>query len=136
VNLPAAAAGQTVQLRWRCAIDVGNGNTITNGWYVDSIGITGFVCAGTGGAQAQASPLELVVPAPVIESIALTPQGSLVVSWSAVNGKTYRLQSIEALGAPNWNDVLSDVLATGPIATATNALGNSSQTFYRVLLLQ
>jgi VCBS repeat-containing protein len=45
VNLPAAAAGQTVQLRWLCATDNGNGNNFTNGWYIDSIGISGQGCA-------------------------------------------------------------------------------------------
>jgi len=45
VTLPTAAAGQTIQLRWLCATDSGNGNSITNGWYVDSIGLSGRVCA-------------------------------------------------------------------------------------------
>ena len=38
VKLPAAAAGQTIQLRWNCATDTGNSGTFT-GWYVDSIAI-------------------------------------------------------------------------------------------------
>ena len=45
VNLPAAAAGQSIQLRWLCATDNGNGNNLTNGWYIDSIGISGRVCS-------------------------------------------------------------------------------------------
>ena len=45
VNLPAAAAGQTIQLEWLCATDSGNGpGTPTNGWYIDSIAITGAAC--------------------------------------------------------------------------------------------
>jgi hypothetical protein len=41
VNLPAAAAGQIVQFRWRCATDDTTGGT---GWRIDSIGIAGTVC--------------------------------------------------------------------------------------------
>ncbi len=37
VNLPAAAGGQSVQLRWRCGTDGGTSGT---GWYVDTISIT------------------------------------------------------------------------------------------------
>src|SRR5205823_5665430 len=42
VNLPAAAAGQVVQLRWRIGTD--NGGTSGTGWRVDTISITGQVC--------------------------------------------------------------------------------------------
>ena len=41
VKLPAAAAGQTIHLRWNCGTDTANGgggNPV--GWYVDSVAIT------------------------------------------------------------------------------------------------
>lgn len=38
-NLPAAAAGQSVQLRWCLGTDTGNGSTVS-GWFVDSITVT------------------------------------------------------------------------------------------------
>ena len=43
VNLPAAASGQTIQLRWRCGSDNRTGGT---GWYVDTVSITSssFAC--------------------------------------------------------------------------------------------
>jgi hypothetical protein len=41
VNLPAAAAGQTIQLRWRCGSDNGNGG---GGWRIDTINITARAC--------------------------------------------------------------------------------------------
>ncbi len=41
VNLPAAAAGQNVQLRWNCGTDSNNTGAGAVGWYVDSISITG-----------------------------------------------------------------------------------------------
>jgi hypothetical protein len=41
VNLPAAAAGQNVQLRWRCATD----NSVSStGWYIDTISIGDLSC--------------------------------------------------------------------------------------------
>ncbi|MEI8288466.1 MAG: immunoglobulin-like domain-containing protein [Verrucomicrobiota bacterium] len=43
VKLPAAAAGQNIQLRWNCATDTDNGNSSAVGWYVDSISITDSV---------------------------------------------------------------------------------------------
>jgi len=72
---------------------------------------------------------------PVMESIEMA-DGSLVISWSAVSGKTYRLQFTEGVENPTWTDVVPDVLATGPTVTITNALGGSQQRFYRALLVQ
>ena len=133
VSLPATAAGQTIQLRWRCGTDNGNGNNLTNGWYVDSIGISGRVCAG--GAKALTSSPQVAVSPPVIQSIVLAGD-SIVVSWGAVSGQSYRLQFTDGLADAKWNDALPEVLATGPTATATNAIGSSPQRFYRVLLVQ
>ena len=44
VNLPAAAAGQNIQLRWACGTDVNN-NSGGVGWWVDSISISDTVLA-------------------------------------------------------------------------------------------
>ena len=43
VNLPPAASGETIQLRWRCGSDSSTSGT---GWYVDTISITssGYAC--------------------------------------------------------------------------------------------
>ncbi len=41
VSMPPSAAGQTVQLRWRCGTDNG---TSANGWRIDSISVTGSSC--------------------------------------------------------------------------------------------
>jgi hypothetical protein len=66
VNLPAAAAGQTVQFRWRCGTD----NSFAKaGWWVDSVAVTGVICCGD-------------VIAPVILT---QPQGTNVVGGSPVN---------------------------------------------------
>lgn len=49
VRLPDSAAGQDIQLRWRCATDAGNSYPST-GWYIDSVSLlqSNFVCAAFG----------------------------------------------------------------------------------------
>jgi hypothetical protein len=42
VTLPATAAGQNVQLKWRCASDNGNSSP---GWRVDTVSVSNLVCA-------------------------------------------------------------------------------------------
>jgi hypothetical protein len=46
INLPTAAAGQTIQLRWLCGTDNGNGPGNFAGWRIDSIAITTATCCG------------------------------------------------------------------------------------------
>ena len=41
VNLPASAAGQTIQLRWLCGAD---SSVTSSGWYIDSIAISNLTC--------------------------------------------------------------------------------------------
>src|SRR5262249_34471911 len=55
VSLPAAAAGQTVQLRWRCGSD---SSVSGNGWDVDSISVYSRVCCqnSSGNGAALLSP--------------------------------------------------------------------------------
>jgi len=135
VNLPTAAAGQTIQLRWRCATDNGNGNNLTNGWYIDSIGISGRVCASGSGAMALKRLPQLVMSPPVVQSIEVAG-GGVVIRCTVVSGRTYRLQFADGLQSATWTDVLPDVLAAGPTVTITNTLGNFPQRFYRVLVVE
>jgi hypothetical protein len=46
VTLPPAAAGQTIQLRWRAGTDTSNAG---GGWWVDTLSITGYVCCANTG---------------------------------------------------------------------------------------
>jgi hypothetical protein len=85
-------------------------------------------------ALASSIAQNVAVPPPVIDSVVLN-DGVVVVTWSAVSGNTYRLQVTEDLESGNWNDVLPDVLAAGPTAKASDAVGNSARRFYRVLLV-
>jgi uncharacterized repeat protein (TIGR01451 family) len=63
VNLPAAAAGQPVQLKWRFGTDIGNSYG-GSGWYIDSIGLQdGYTCCS---ARADLAISHLPAPNPVI----------------------------------------------------------------------
>jgi hypothetical protein len=48
VNLPAAAAGQTIQLRWRCGTDNGNDLGPYAGWRIDTLRIETAECCSSG----------------------------------------------------------------------------------------
>ena len=75
-----------------------------------------------------------VIPPPVIQSIDLS-NDLATVTWSSVSNATYRLQYTEDLSATSWIDAFPDVLASGPTASATNAVGVSTQRFYRVFVV-
>jgi hypothetical protein len=121
VNLPPSAAGQTIQLRWLCGTDVDNGNTMGSGWHIDSIALSWVACCGA------ASP-------PLVVQFIGESGGVATLSWSALPGRTYRLQFKNQL-EDAWSNVIPDVTATGTTASATNATAGSSSRFYRVLLL-
>jgi hypothetical protein len=116
VTLPAAAAGQMIQLRWR----YGSDNSVSaTGWYVDTISVRdGFTCC-VGAA------------APVILSIARNTN-SVSIVWSSTSGLSYRLQYNTNLLTTNWYDVAGDVLAGGATASKTDTNGVSANRFYRV----
>jgi len=55
VALPAAAAGQNIQLRWRGASD---DSTSATGWYVDSIVLSNYVCVSVAANSAPSLPVQ------------------------------------------------------------------------------
>jgi photosystem II stability/assembly factor-like uncharacterized protein len=119
VNLPAAAAGQTVQLKWRLGTDTANGYGGT-GWYIDNVAITeGYTCC--------AGP-------PVIQSVNWT-NSVVSVSWSATSGLAYRLQVNTNLATTNWLDVPGDVVAGGTLVSKTNVPAPTAGAFYRIRVL-
>jgi PKD repeat protein len=64
VNLPAAVAGQSVQLRWRAGSD---SSVSSGGWYVDTVTITAAVCC-----SQTAPPSAAFTGAPVIGNAPLS----------------------------------------------------------------
>ena len=76
----------------------------------------------------------IVVPPPVLQPLQLA-NGVAQLTWSAVSGRTYRVQYKPALAATNWTDLLPDIAATSSTASTTDAARSAPQRFYRVLLL-
>jgi hypothetical protein len=72
---------------------------------------------------------------PIIEAIAVS-DGVATITWSAIVGSTYRLQSKDDLGNTNWTDIVPDILATSNSASTTNACGDSQARFYRIYQVQ
>jgi hypothetical protein len=72
---------------------------------------------------------------PVILSLTRASPGTMVITWRAIPNQTYRLLQTDDLRSMNWVNPLSDVIATGETAAATNVIIGATQRFYRVLLL-
>jgi len=59
--------------------------------------------------------------------------GQITLSWNAYASKTYRVQYTSLLPTNVWNNLGNDRIATNSAASATDAIGNTRQMFYRVL---
>jgi len=117
VDLPPAAAGQTVQFRWRCGSDSSIGYT---GWYLDTVRVSSTVSS-------------CCVPPPVL--ISVTRSGStLTMVWTSVSGRNYQVQYATGLNPTSWN-LLATVPAAGPTASTTDTINAGPRRFYRVVLL-
>jgi hypothetical protein len=145
VNLTGVISGDTVSLATNgytatfASASVGTGIGVT----VSGLSLTGPSAANytlsqpvtlTANITAKALTIASAVPPPVITSIQLT-NGVVTITWSSVTGGIYRAQYINSLNGGGWTDLSPDVTATGSTATQTNAVGNATQRYYRVVLL-
>lgn len=73
------------------------------------------------------------VPLPVPVSIQ-TSGTNLILNWPGVAGQSYQLQYKTNLTDPTWTPVGGVVTGTGGTLTVTNALGASTQGFFRLQL--
>jgi hypothetical protein len=104
-------------------------NVLGNAWV--NISVTAAPVA----MLARPSNLSVVAnPPPLIQSLAWSPKGA-VITWSAINGRTYRLEYKTALSDPEWTALGQDVTATDATVSATDKGASTSQRFYRVVLL-
>ncbi|NOS68970.1 MAG: hypothetical protein HOP33_03485 [Verrucomicrobia bacterium] len=74
-----------------------------------------------------------IFPRPLIQQIELSDT-NVVLTWSAINGTSYRVQSKTNIEDVLWTDLTPDVNATGTNALRSEPLG-FSQRFYRVRVL-
>jgi hypothetical protein len=75
-----------------------------------------------------------VVADPLIQSVVVS-NSAVVLTWTAIAGQSYRLQSKTNLTDVTWNELSPDITATGPTASGTDASGTGTQRFYRVRVL-
>jgi hypothetical protein len=75
-----------------------------------------------------------VVPAPVLQ-LPVKTTNMIVLTWSAVPGQKYQVQSKTDLTATTWANLGQPVLAAGSTASATNSTGSFSQGYYRVVVV-
>ena len=73
-------------------------------------------------------PLQILLTSP-----AVSPTGTVRLSWTAVAGVSYRPQYRNTLAAGAWTDLTTPVLATNATAAAEDRSGLSAARFYRVV---
>jgi hypothetical protein len=126
VNLPAAAAGETIQLRWLCATDNDAGAV---GWHLDTIAISNLVCAT---AHAPELPTQTNRTIPELSLLTVT---NTATDADGTGGLTYSLVNppagavISASGVITWTpteaqgpgtNMITSVVKDGPV-TVTNS---------------
>jgi hypothetical protein len=125
VNLPAAAAGQNIQLRWMCGSDSSIGYS---GWYIDTISINdGFSCC------VGSSNHPPVVTAASISPVSPTTTNILVVTGIATNDPDGDPITL----AYQWQQSTNNIAFTnlvGQTATTLGAAITIAGDFYRVTL--
>ena len=112
VDLPATAAGQNVQLRWRCVTDASGGG---NGWFIDSVQINdgGNCCAA--GSEADLGISKLASPSPVLAgsnvtyTIAVTNAGP-GIAFSTIVTDTLPGSVVFLSATPSQGTCVTDVL--------------------------
>lgn len=77
-----------------------------------------------------------VVSPPTLATPTFQAQGGVMLSWTAIPGRRYRVQVRADLGGSNWLDFGGTILASGPTATYVDSGGGAGQQrFYRVLIV-
>ena len=118
VNLPAAAIGGNIVLKWRCATDTGNAYGSV-GWWVDTVSINDggrYVCCD--------GPWQPAIANPQLQA------ASIIFSFQTASNQTYDVQYNNALTDPAWATV-QIIEGDGQIHFITNAV-SSSQGYYRI----
>ena len=121
VTLPAAAAGQNVQLKWRCGVDV---SVSAGGWYVDSIAVQeGVTCCTPIPEGLEVDPAAGLSDAPAAASNGVWEPGETVlVQPTYFNGDSAVLNltgtASNLTGPPGATYTLTDLSASyGSIAS-------------------
>ena len=116
VNLPATAAGQNIQLKWRLSTDTGNASA-SAGWWIDTISI-----ADGGNYNCCGGPWEPFIIDPQLAGTNLT------FSFQTASNQTYVVEYNNTLSGGIWTPAQT-ITGDGAIHFVTNAL-NDAQGYY------
>ena len=105
-TLPAAAAGQSVEFRWRCGSDDSVSGT---GWYVDSVVVNARSCCGGG---------EVNVPLLTADTAIITAESCLATNGAVDPGETVTLNlGLKNTGNASTINLIATLLATGGVTS-------------------
>jgi hypothetical protein len=126
VRLPASAAGQNVQLKWRYATDTDNAFGAT-GWFIDTISVQdGFTCcSGSIAPTITTQPTNQTVPLGSNATFTVTAAGTAPLSYQWVFAST------NITGATNSSLALTNVqagMAGAYQVVVTNSAGSTNAT--------
>ena len=74
-----------------------------------------------------------VLPPPEFQTVTYS-NGIITMTWSAISGGVYRVQSKSGTNGSTWQDISPDVIATGPAASKSDTPGAEAG-FYRILVV-
>jgi hypothetical protein len=93
--------------------------------FTDSLNVPGRI---------DASGFVTPVPPPTL-SIVRAGSNGVTLTWSAIDGRSYNIQSKANLKDAYWStNFIPDVIGTNNTASCTDILGTNSHRHYRVLL--
>jgi len=89
-----------------------------------------------GGEYEQGTIFRLsLTPNPPRLRAALAPGAGLALSWDAIEGRNYQLQSSSSLAPPDWHDLGAVIAATNSTVQASAPAEPGQARFYQVILL-
>jgi len=139
VSLPPLAANQTMQLRWRCATDDGNGSAVV-GWYVDSIILSNRTCQV---AINTAPGLPSQTNRVIFEQTVLNVDNAAIDAEQSSTTLTYQLDNppagatIDSTGLITWIPSEEQGPSTNAVVTiVTDSGGLSATNSFQVAVLE
>ena len=104
VNLPASAAGQNVQFKWRCGSD----DSVSGaGWYVDSVAVNARICCG--GAS-------VALPNMMADTSSIAAEGCVTNNGAIDPGETVTVNfGLKNVGTASTTNLVATLLATNGV---------------------
>ena len=104
-----------------------------SGLVVDNAGSV-YVTDSNNNTVREGIPLASPPLLPVFQSVFQT-NGSIIMIWSSIVGRTYQIQYKSDLFSTNWSDLGGGITATNETTSTSDVLGADWQRYYRAVLL-